>query len=130
MWPLIEACTKYGEDSAHAAINQKIEAALTNPPADWTPEQQVFLAHALKHVDLLPEHALYVFMGRLLTNRQLGMLNALIEDADLGFDEVREYYRFAVAVYLATRASRSMRSPNSMPGLRASICALGSSTSF
>ncbi len=102
--PLIEASVKQGEDSVHAATNQRIEATLANPPANWTPEQQVFLAHALKHVDLLPEHALYVFMGRLLTNRQLDVLNALIDDADLGFDEVREYYRLAVAVYLGDQS--------------------------
>lgn len=88
--------------ASHSATRQvagKFENAFADPPANWSVEQQAFLARALCQQGLLSERALYLFMNRLLSSRELDVVGALTNDESLGHEDVREYFRGALAQY-------------------------------
>lgn len=95
-----------------ATTGKLIENLFAAPPADWTVEQQVFLMRALRRLDLLPERALYKLMGRLFANREIGLVHSIVDDASLGFQMVRDYYRVCLASYLADESIQLNRITN------------------
>jgi glycosyltransferase GT-like protein len=85
--------------SPEITISQKIEDLLANPPEDWTLDQRIFLVRALSKLDLLCERALHAFLGRLRADRQLDLLEELINDDALGHVDVRKFHRNAIAMH-------------------------------
>lgn len=81
-----------------------VQGLFAKPPANWKPEQQIFLMRALQPLDLLTERAFHLLLSRLFSQRHIDLLRSILDDQSLGFDIVRGYHRVQLASYTCDKS--------------------------